>query len=321
MSSTKIKCFGGKTITLTAGDRAENHKGMQIIGESANCGYSSEELRELKQQLEIAGHICELHNLHELSGQTDVSLPEASFLIVRNYIKNADEVYIEQSGLNVDKKAFMYGRVVNKHARHNLCFDDGSQEPDYEKGKGRIVAFNDVPLLKALRSQLVDSFGEKAKDLKVEGNYYYDITKTKIGWHGDFERKIVIGMRLGETFPFYYQWYHKHKTIGNSLRFNLNHGDIYIMSEKSVGTDWKQSKIPTLRHAAGDEKHIKIADVNIIDVAEKIEPKIDIGLKPKIDIGLKPKIDIGLKPKIAIGIKPLGIVTKKLEIKWKTPES
>ena len=38
----------------------------------------------------------------------------------------------------------------------------------------------------------------------------------------------------------------------------LNHGDIYIMSEKSVGNDWKRRKIPTLRHAAGFASVLKI---------------------------------------------------------------
>lgn len=29
---------------------------------------------------------------------------------------------------------------------------------------------------------------------------------------------------------------------------------MYVMSEKAVGTDWKMSKIPTLRHATGCKK-------------------------------------------------------------------
>jgi hypothetical protein len=38
----------------------------------------------------------------------------------------------------------------------------------------------------------------------------------------------------------------------------LNHGDIYIMSDKAVGYDWKKRKIPTLRHAAGCKKFFNI---------------------------------------------------------------
>ena len=33
---------------------------------------------------------------------------------------------------------------------------------------------------------------------------------------------------------------------------------MYIMSEKSVGNDWRQSSIAALRHAAGADKYLKI---------------------------------------------------------------
>ena len=32
-------------------------------------------------------------------------------------------------------------------------------------------------------------FGKKAKNLKAEGNKYYDLTRTGIHYHGDSERK------------------------------------------------------------------------------------------------------------------------------------
>jgi len=42
------------------------------------------------------------------------------------------------------------------------------------------------------------------------------------------------------------------------VTINLHHGDMYVMSEKAVGTDWKQRKIATLRHAAGTAEVLKI---------------------------------------------------------------
>jgi hypothetical protein len=35
------------------------------------------------------------------------------------------------------------------------------------------------------------------------------------------------------------------------MTIKLNDGDMYIMSEKAVGTDWKKKNICTLRHSAG----------------------------------------------------------------------
>ena len=51
----------------------------------------------------------------------------------------------------------------------------------------------------------------------------------------------------------YFNWFHKHKSVGNMLKIDLNNGDMYIMSEKAVGTDWKKKNIYTLRHSACKE--------------------------------------------------------------------
>src|ERR1700743_588731 len=107
----------------------------------------------------------------------------------------------------------MYGRVVNKNAGHNLCFADYSREPNYEEGKGRIVNFADIPLTNIIRNKLPLFFGVKAENLVGEGNYYYDIKKCGIGFHGDSERKKVIAIRIGETFPLEFQWYQNCKTV------------------------------------------------------------------------------------------------------------
>lgn len=40
---------------------------------------------------------------------------------------NGRDLFEELVKLQWDQKAFMYGKVVNKHARHNLCFDDEGQ--------------------------------------------------------------------------------------------------------------------------------------------------------------------------------------------------
>ena len=102
----------------------------------------------------------------------------------------------------------MYGRVVNKHARWNLCFSDESCDADYENKIGTVVAFDDVPETKLLRQKLYEIVGDKAKNLECEANYYYDIKKCGIGFHGDAERRKVIGVRLGESMPLHFQWFH-----------------------------------------------------------------------------------------------------------------
>lgn len=137
----------------------------------------------------------------------------------------------------------------------NLCFADFDQKPVYEDGKGTIVNFEHVPLLSTLRENI--SKLAKRPNLYAESNYYYDPKTCGIGYHGDTERRIVIGARLGQKTPLVFQWYHKFSRIGDPIPINLEHGDIYIMSDKATGNDWKSSSKYTLRHAAGCGKYTR----------------------------------------------------------------
>lgn len=252
-----------ETITLTFGDCAENHRGMQEIGTPAKVGLSLDDLMNAKKYFEDEGKECELIDLStiELSSvvptvmESKIKFPKAYLLIVRKAFDNSKAIYDEQCQFERDKKALMYGRVVNKHARHNLCFSDFDQVADFEQGKGTVIHFDKLPLLKAIREMWpIITKTDKVENLQCEANYYYDINKTYIGFHGDTERRIVIGVRLGATFPIHYQWYKNGKKYSDLFTRNLNDGDIYFMSEKAVGYDWKQSSIYSLRHAAGNTK-------------------------------------------------------------------
>lgn len=239
------------TITITYGDMAENHAGMQQIGTKLGSGFSVEYLEKVKNNLLEAGANAELINL-----DVDGLGYEAAILVWRNALEYmntglADLFFMEQLLLNWDMKAKMRGKVVNKIARHNLCYWNQSQEPNYEAGAGRIISFAEVPYLNCVREYLMKFLG--LTDLVAEGNKYWDVTKTYIGFHGDGERRVVIGVRLGADFPLHYQWFHQNKPISQRITINLKHGDLYIMSDKAVGWDWKRSSAITLRHAAGFE--------------------------------------------------------------------
>lgn len=253
-------------ITFTFGDMAENHKGMEQLGQlvEEGEGFNHEDLLEIKETFETQfGGEAQLYDLARDSKYKAASLPHAYLLVLKGGLFKFlgemanEEIFEEQMLHDYDKKAFMYGRVVNKHARWNLCFDDESSEPNYKEKKGRVVGFSEVPLLARLKEMFEEYFGPKAENLKIESNYYYDVTKCGIGYHGDSERRKVIGLRVGDIgIPIYYQWFFQGVKIGDRLKYDLDVGDIYIMSEKAVGTDWTKKIIPTLRHAVGCEKFI-----------------------------------------------------------------
>jgi len=190
-----------KTYTLTFSERVENHVGMQQIGELATTGFTVGGLGEISGKFNTT-------ELMDLGGG-------AAVLVIRNgldqiFDMKASDVFFEEHQFLKpwwDRKAFMRGKVVNKHARHNLCFADIDQAPNYELGHGTIIDFKRISNTKMLRDYLHVFFGEKARNLYAEANYYYDVSKCYIGFHGDTERRRVIGVRLGATLPLHYQWY------------------------------------------------------------------------------------------------------------------
>lgn len=250
-------------ITITFGDCAENHKGMQIIGKEASVGYNLNDLNEIKEKFEKKGLLCELIDLTLLLDDADKDKVEAGYILIirkginkliSKYNLNSDDVFNELKELDWDKKALMYGRVVNKHARYNLCFSNEEQVPDYERGKGRIIKWNNVPILKKIKKRL-KKFISDIGELEGEGNYYYDITKTGIAYHCDLERLKVIGVRLGHSMPLCFQWFEFNNPIGTKLEINLEGGDIYIMTEIAKGIKPNKKNKYILKHSSGCKKY------------------------------------------------------------------
>ena len=264
------------TITLTFSERIENHVGMQQIGELAEYGFTVDDLKNAKNNFEDKGLTCELVLLNDYLPKNKTA-EQAGILIIRKGVdlltdNKTNEMFAEQAKLEFDKKAYMRGRVVNKNARYNLCFADIDQEPDYENKKGRIISFAKLPLLKQVRDSLDKYIGEKAKGLFAEGNYYYDVATTGIGFHSDLERKMVVAVRLGQSMCLHYHWFLNCEPIGRRVKLMINDGDMYIMSEKASGFDGRKRSQAILRHAAGCDKYLKL----------KVKKKKNVPIEKKI---------------------------------------
>ena len=269
-----------ETFTITFGERAETHVGMNTVGTASEAGLSPAELLEARRRFDelvdeggVPGAGVEWYALNNLLRGDDAVVSaahtcaeDAALLVVRRGAdlllgavgKTADDALAEQRSQAYDKVAFMYGRVVNKKARYNLCFGDEAQEGDCANKKGTVVSYAAVPVAAYLRDRLPTLLGAKAEGLKAEGNHYYDAARCGIGYHGDAERKIVVGVRLGASLPLCYSWFQRSKPVGEKLTLTINHGDLYVMSEKTTGFDHKLRTKPTLRHAAGCAKYTKL---------------------------------------------------------------
>ena len=266
-------------ITITFGDCSENHVGMEQIGTISETGYSSMDLDVIANSFE--GKEIERIDLTSYLGNDNYVGEKPELLIVRNAIENHSEIFEELNGLEWDSRYWDTRRkkVLNKHARTNLCFSNYSQEADYENKKGSIIDFEKVPQLSIAKNLVIQSINEES--LECEGNNYHDINKNGIGWHGDAERKKVIAMRLGETMPICFNWFKKSEPLGTTFITQINSGDIYVMSEKTTGYDWKKRSLYTLRHSAGAASYTKLPKY------PKQKPKAKI-VKAKI-VKAKPK--------------------------------
>lgn len=244
---------------ITFGEVAILHVGGQQIGNTRNRGFSCEDLITLQHKLVAQGLVCEYYSLH-------MSLPEeyrnnnqASVLILRqgaNFLLNkpnsADLLMQEQDSVPYDTKFFDRGQTKNKQARHNIVFASEGQEHSQDYRNPTIISFERVKLLFDIRSRLPIVFGSIASNLNAEGNKYHH-KKSGIGFHGDSERKIVICLSLGKSMVLRYHW----RLPGSSEHtfaptdIILNHGDVYIMSEKATGWDWRKRSLVRVVHAAG----------------------------------------------------------------------
>ena len=171
----------------------------------------------------------------------------------RTEIKDGEEVRVR-------------GKRMNKRARTNLCFvEDREQEPAVYDSKGSIYDLKKMAFLnkgvERLREQIANGLVEIGSKTKieinvVEGNRYYNLKDTGIGFHGDTERVVVICISIGcDNYPMRWQWFKDGMPLGKSIDITLNNGDVYIMSEKAVGADWKLRSRYTLRHSAGALKY------------------------------------------------------------------
>jgi hypothetical protein len=242
-------------FTVTWSKVTENGPGMDKNGCMAEHGFFDQELMEAQKKFQSKGSETTLIDLNNALQTPSKRHENASVLVVNDAASKCfgiDPELVREELFNLpwDEKKLMRGQVKTAQARRNLCFGAEYQAPDIANGKGTIIAWSQLPLLGQIRDQLAHYLGCKAEELHAEGNLYHH-HKAGIGFHGDGERRIVIAMRFGEPLRLHYQAYHRFEPIGSRISIDtLKEGDLYVMGEKAVGTDWKSSSIITWRHSA-----------------------------------------------------------------------
>lgn len=127
-------------ITITFGDQAENHAGMQKIGKAQDTGFSVEELKDIKKFMEKKGLKCELVNLNKaLPEEFRENSDSAAVLVIKGMLNSfgmcADELFHELKTVKWD--TFLVStrttEIQIKHARANICISNAEDIPMYTK--------------------------------------------------------------------------------------------------------------------------------------------------------------------------------------------
>jgi len=310
------------TITLTFAPEVESNAGMEILRlpgmdgpAPAGSGLTPDDLRAIATGLAGHGIEAQVIRLNDLIDASSVEskegsemieskeTEEAAILVIRGGIDAlggdllANQLYTELEAQDYDTMMLSRGKVMRKVARHCLVVTETPQEPDVPKGKGRVLAYKDLPFLSKMRTcwSMLDTFirsgggPPKLTNLFCELNHYYGRQEGEtegnakhrgIGWHGDGERRVVAGARVGLPMALKFAWYMNGKRVSDIFEVTLNHGDLYIMSEKATGNDWKKTRnhetgnpLLTLRHCAGfvGSRYIKEAPKVTLEDARKKE--------------------------------------------------
>lgn len=241
-----------QSIAMTFSRSVEDDRSLSIHGDMASHGHSVEQLKHWYDMHRELGFKCELHCLG----------PEAYVLVTRD-VFDSESLCGELINVPWDaisKRTKMYGKWLDKIARVNTCITDGFQLPS--EGVSSQVPFSSMPECQAARGFVGCLTG--IEGLYAEINYYPEKNgfasgkkcgEGYIGFHGDAERLDVIGSNMGPSPRILvFRPYCNGQQNGPDTRIVLQPGDMYIMSEKATGFDWKNRKIQTYRHAAGSVK-------------------------------------------------------------------
>jgi hypothetical protein len=250
---------------LTLGEQSEIHVGCEIHGDGlANEGFSVQELVEIKAHFQDQAELVMLSDAlpEGVRGQNEAAVLhiKGGVNLLMGSVTYADEMLAEQMSVKYDE--FYWDRrrqrKLNKVARHNAVFGEQHIEASEDYRQSTVIGYDEVPLFQRIRSVLPEVFGEKARDLNSEGNHYYD-RKSGIGYHGDSERKRVICCSLGTPTSLYFYWRGPGSSdaCSQKFEFKLVHSDIYIMSEKATGYDWRMRSRYRLVHGAGASAYVE----------------------------------------------------------------
>lgn len=291
--STSIRSFG--TSEIVENDAAKNSSSSSLLKSDL------ESIQEV-----IGGDLIKLNTMVYEENYDGKREPEAYVLHIPNGVGKlvawvdsqeddaafCDALFQEMNQVKHDNRFFnaRKQRIEYMRAYHFFGVKDESQDQNLDQGIHTHHSFKDLPQLQRIRSafdKMSDEFDITTKGLYAEGNVYADIT-CGVRYHGEDEKaeSPVIGIHIGEPKRITWRSFLHHRYFGKEISIQLNHGDVYFMSEHAVGAGWQRNsyKEVIFRHRCGSdyffnrhdkelEKRFKIRDAVDQERTEEREKK------------------------------------------------
>eukprot|EP00808_Paulinella_micropora_P002645 g38155.t1 len=132
-----------------------------------------------------------------------------------------------------------------------LHFGPTDQEQSFAAGRAGAVAFGRLPVLSRLRRGLEGLLPEAWPLGPAQGLWYADSRWQGVYPHGHTDSPGVLGVRLGAPLQLHWHWYQRQALVGRRLRLSLDAGDLYLLSAKAAGFDWRRASALRELGAAG----------------------------------------------------------------------
>ena len=176
----------------------------------------------------------------------------------------AAKLYKEQDEIRYSGRFLDKGKLKIRRAHKTMAFGVEGRDASDDYTQPTVTAFSEVPMMDKIRTSLQNLLGNRTADLEVDGTKYHTSFHEKgddgkpmkknsnKGWHGGDKRTIVIGVCLGApvTLSFIWRLPGSQKNLDDTkVSVSLTHGDVYVMSEIAIGSNWKSSSLLRCLHS------------------------------------------------------------------------
>lgn len=249
-------------ITITLSEVVSHGESMFEIGQKSEVGFTYEDLIRIYQSLPEG--VCELVNIKDILPKTLYEIPDAYILIIRGQFREKADNLLkimmnsehsvdrEITGVNWDSTRIVKDRIVENKLFQKLLFLDVGQnyKVPFNPVEKRGTVYNATKIKDLYEFTLLMS-SVLLTSFYIEGTNYYNTTECYKPMSQDKKRKKLVNLHLGTSFPINFRWFHNTQAVSDLKSLIINHGDVYIMTDITLGSVKDSVTKLYLKHSLG----------------------------------------------------------------------